>query len=143
MSALKSILPRLPEIKALADKATPGPWEQSIETVERGQAKGKHVLTGIYHRKPGQRVGADGVLYPNYCTAEGDVWQQWVSCSEPNRDFITSARTDVPALVEALEEAKALLERVNRISIIRADNLPSALGDSPTLLADIREALGQ
>lgn len=132
MTKLAEVLKRLPEIKALAAAAEPGPWRRDVKTWDGDPIM---VVLGSEREEVAQEP-TQFSAYPSgaFITTEGLA---------ANVDFIAAARTDAPALVEALEEAKALLERVNRISIIRADNLPSALGDSPTLLADIREALGQ
>lgn len=77
---------RLDEIEARADAATEGPWRASIlhgVTYEDGSSS--HVA-GIY---PGSTSGPPPVFVTN-------------SIDRRDAEFITHARTDVPALADAL-----------------------------------------
>lgn len=118
MQKLRDVLARLSDIKALAEKAGKGPW----------------------------RVG--GIDCP-HVIGPADSFHTSCLAYSPGVDpravvgFMAEARTDVPALVEALEEARALLSRI----LEAEDGFVEDTGiqpDDPVSQAveAIREALG-
>ena len=78
---------RLAAIRARLDAATPGPWSYTLGTPTMGGTTWSLRVAG----KPGIRAGV--VEYQH-----GDA----------NAEFITHARTDIPALLAAVEAALAL-----------------------------------
>lgn len=67
---------QLAEIRARANGATPGPWDHNLGTITRAT-----MLKGKDHK-----VSVGGILYI------------------PDSIFIAHARTDVPALLDYIEE---------------------------------------
>lgn len=113
---LRDALARLAEIKALAEKATPGPWQARF--IARMFQSARHAAGLLMMTKP-----------------EAD----WT-----DSEFIAAARTDVPALVEALEEARALLEKAEEeLSAWVEDANPAGSSGYNHVVVQIREALGR
>lgn len=84
------------DMKAIEErcaKATPGPWVPHYERIARGQCKGKDRLITL------SGSNRKSVFFPNWCEAEGCVWQIWVNIQPQDAAFISASRTDVPALV--------------------------------------------
>lgn len=90
---------RLDEIEARANAATEGPWEWE------GEAKGEWEI-GANSLVPSRRPD-DPVLYGYGYDASGIE----VS-NDADAEFIAHARTDVPALLDALEKVLRLHPRV-------------------------------
>lgn len=80
-------------LRELSDKATPGPWELE----ERGYS-----VCPI--ERNGDKLPAVAAL-PGYVKNGGqeDFWAQWIS----DAAFIAAARSAVPELLDALDEAEA------------------------------------
>lgn len=91
---------RLAQIRARAEAATPGPWGYTLQTPTMGGTTWALRIAG----KPGIRAGV--VEYQH-----GDA----------NAEFITHARTDIPALLAAVEAVLAL--HVPRIEAVLSDSL--------------------
>ena len=90
---------RLDEIEARANAATEGPWEWE------GEAKGEWEI-GANSLVPSRRPD-DPVLYGYGYDASG------IEVKNPaDAEFIAHARTDVPALLDALEKVLRLHPRV-------------------------------
>lgn len=90
---------RLDEIEARANAATPGPWEWE------GEAKAEWEI-GANSLVPSRRPD-DPVLYGYGYDASG------IEVKSPaDAEFIAHARTDVPALLDALEKVLRLHPRV-------------------------------
>lgn len=91
----------LKEIKERAKKATPGPWVWRVP----GYLCNKYI---------------DALILDSNCTCKCDsgVWSSGVEDS----DFIAHARTDIPKLIEALEEANEKLRVVgDSLEILMTD----------------------
>ena len=82
-------VPDIPEIKERYEAATEGPWEAS-EDIRT------HAMV-VFQPENGGLVIHDGE-----CLSDADA------------NFIAHARTDIPALVTALEEAQELLQTLSR-----------------------------
>ena len=99
-----------------AEKATPGPWETSVSGTSTVEEAAEHTRKLVL-------AGSGGAIYGVWCpehpaTIIGDDRTRPVhavqSCttgngpnSEANSEFIAAARTDVPALCDALDESRA------------------------------------
>lgn len=90
---------QLAEIKARADRATPGPWHKVSDCPHPSE-----LCSGCSETWTGVREAY----------APGDSEREY-----ENADFIAHARSDIPALIAALEEAQA--------------DVQSLLGDCPEL----------
>jgi len=88
-------------IQERVDKATPGPWELA--------ANGPWIGAGDY--------AYDEVLAPAQvqCMAYCYGGSSQIEISEADREFIASARTDIPALLAALKEAEAERDRLRAV----------------------------
>ena len=104
MTKLSETLSRLVEIKARAEAAEPGPWTASDQRE-------------YYDGPLWDVVGASDPRGVCGCGSEHGS----LLC-KTNAIFIAAARTDVPALAEALEEARSLLEA--HAAVLRA-HLPA------------------
>lgn len=83
-------------------KWTPGPWVPHYITGDRGQIKGKKILSSIYVPIPGQRYGSAAiVLSPAWSEFDGGLWEAWLQCKPEDAHLIKAA----PDLYEALELA--------------------------------------
>lgn len=88
MSDAKGLELDLDAIEKRAAEATPGPWEVRSSSIAVKDDKAPYVCT-----VPGRHSVPQ--------------WATWMRCNGP---FIAAARTDVPALVAALREARARAE---------------------------------
>lgn len=118
MSALKSILPRLTQIKAQAAAATPGPWESIPQDAHQS-------------RRSVRSYAADAIV----C----DIRPWGEPADEADAQFVAASRADVPALVEALEQAVGLLNEIDSDLCAKWD----AENSAKLVRHRIREALGQ
>ena len=84
---------RLAEIRARVEAATEGPWEAFGTTVG--------AFTG-----PGDCGGCSGLLSPEH--EPSCYWSEIAGASEPDAEFIAASRTDLPALLAAVEAVMAL-----------------------------------
>ncbi len=100
----------LKAIKARAEAATPGPWVSELEDDSDGSPFG-HRWTYI---RGVSQPGPDGQVIFRY---DDDYGTDQRSDSE----FIAHARTDVPALVAAVERLRAELDRAH-LARIEAQN---------------------
>jgi hypothetical protein len=101
-------------IRALADAATTGPWGfERVDLTTNGMAETtyQHIRSGptgvadTYHARPIAIEGfgpMSGYIPPRHGKVEDAA-------------FIAAARTDVPALCSALEEAWAEIDRLTKI----------------------------
>ena len=119
-------------IKARADKATSGPWESDATQNEGDYGSGPDCVSGFSSyeviAEKGRicdTINSDvAMVCEEYdedgCTAFDEVGQA-------NMDFIAHARTDIPALISALEASEAAYEA--RITALEAerDALKAAL----------------
>jgi hypothetical protein len=87
---MSTIQQTLSEIKARADKATPGPWRAEWH------GNGVNLKVG---KQPGWMIGSLGTEY-----IDEDCPMIPAEEIEANGELFAAARTDVPALVLALEE---------------------------------------
>lgn len=85
---------RKAELRALADAATPGPWLVGhTRNVQHPNAKHPYVET--------TQMGGDGIIYG------GECWKLDLDEDELSESsFIAAARTTIPELLDALEEAE-------------------------------------
>lgn len=123
MTKLSETLSRLAEIKARAEKATPGPWEVEGPETETYRPGGK--CDGIRTlANPSQCLGRDREYFPSIVVADSGVYPPCLLDAE----FIVSARTDVPDMADALEEARALLERLEWSGLDMSSDPDSTMG---------------
>lgn len=87
----------LPEIEARANAATEGPWSMYWER----EGVGSLVAGEVKHTNNGLRV-ADWLAEFDAESLDGDTAK-----AENDGEFVAHARTDIPALCEALREAWA------------------------------------
>ena len=92
-SRLAEIDGRLRAIRARVDAATEGPWEAFGTTVG--------AFTG-----PGDCGGCSGLLSPEH--EPSCYWSEIAGASEPDAEFIAASRTDLPALLAAVEAVMEL-----------------------------------
>ena len=89
----------LARIRAQADAATEGPWE--VNGPDRPWATISHGSDSILHAYEQHHPYCEG------CEC-GDPRSE-VALSDEDAEFIAAARTDVPALLDALEKVMALV----------------------------------
>ncbi len=89
----KSPVLDLPTILKQADAASPGPWQQSLHSVERD-----------YVFDP----DSDPVAVATTRRGNANPFRR----NEANAEFIAASRTNVPMLVAALQEAQVKLSRI-------------------------------
>lgn len=103
MTPLQSILTQLDEIKARAEKATPGPWRLSPNTSDWLISISKDVQDNLICDAPFGR-------------GEYTAWER-------NWPLIAHSRTDVPRLVEALRVAVVGLESLSPQTTVREEKM--------------------
>jgi hypothetical protein len=103
---------RIDEIRERLSKATPGPWMWNPYTFRGGYSG----IVGAYNTD---------VLYPNRCN-DGDTGDAWFeeSPSEADRELIAHAITDIPALLQHIEELASLLQRARKVIAAHSDCYP-------------------
>jgi len=79
---------QLAEIRARAEAATPGPWSWVGAATSTGWEDAEEL------------AHPEGII----ATADGGYWFE-----PPNSDFVAHARTDIPALLDYIEELEARL----------------------------------
>ena len=90
-------------IRERCEKATPGPWHPP----GLGEVHSDHdgnIYARIVHYRPEFKLEDE----ESPIVADG--------CTEEDAEFVASARTDLPALLDAVEEAKKIIERYERSS---------------------------
>lgn len=87
---------QLAEWRRIADEATEGPWEWAIDTWRGG-------YSGLFSCHDQSEV-----CVPSHCN-DGDDGDAWFDdgLTPPNRIFISTARTAMPALLDELERLEA------------------------------------
>ena len=90
----------LDRLMALAESATPGPWEANVLGSEGYDVRAP--ATPDVHRLHRMRIARCGY----------EAWET----DKANAAFIAAAREAVPALVKALREARAEVERANAVA---------------------------
>lgn len=143
MTKLAEVLKRLPEIKALVAAATPGPWRW-----RRSQGGGAFLIAetrGSPLILDAVRHGMHGAELRFAVRNPADVGGLMHKANEldlgkhPDSSFLAHARTDVPSLVDALEQAVGLLNEIDSDLCAKWD----AENSAKLVRHRIREALGQ
>ena len=91
---------RLKEIKDRCDKATGGPWVKIFEHHKTG----RDLLKWIVPVKGTRQTNDDDHLHYDNC--EGDIITETDYMSDIDAEFICTARTDIPMLLEMVEYLK-------------------------------------
>ena len=87
-------------LRELAENATPGPWEADLD--RHGETR------GIWPTGPGEEQ-----IIGSYVAADGYDSQGWTGGTDEDLAFIAAARTAVPALLDALDQAEAEVKRLS------------------------------
>ena len=134
------------QLRALADAATPGPWEYEWDEDE-GE---------ITVRAGTARVGEDGFAPGSYVTTDmilehEDAWPEDSGEQHAaDAEFIAAARTAVPALLDQLDQAEARIKAVRELldveerSMANLDIGACGIGEgwsAAVSTADVRRAL--
>lgn len=85
---------------------TPGPWEWRMEVQDRGIGKGNSRYAALGAPRDGHPRLRQGVAVPNWCEADGGVWQAWITVAPANAKLIAAS----PELYAQLEFAVKLLD---------------------------------
>jgi hypothetical protein len=103
----------LEEIKARVDKASPGPWEATRKDYSHnGSDAFDWAIKGCWFRRT---------------STIGDRLDENSSQAKHDRDFIASARTDIPKLIKWVEELQTCLELANKRAEINQDLIDGAM----------------
>ena len=123
----------LKAIKRREGQATCGPWYVDAD----GDVMSETVKVPMYADEPDNPEKMD-------CRIAGFPYSPEGSWHRKNAEFVARARTDVPALVDALEDTQHLLrEAYNELNTIDAITVsPSDTDGLIELLRRIREHLG-
>lgn len=123
---------RLEEIKALAERATPGPWE-----FDHGVNTQTGTFTRAIYSKPSEFHTLEIIETPD---EEGG---ECIHQSDDDGRLMAAARTDIPALVSALEIAVGALKAIrDRVEMYGAGVYRDA-GLQPVHNREAAEALAQ
>lgn len=102
-------------IKARADKATAGPWKPVaqggsstiVAPVLPARNDRRSAVSYGYRDDAGYCIGYPFLYQPEPFKSEEQTRMDFVCFSHADADFIAHARTDIPALIAALEAAEA------------------------------------
>ncbi len=123
MSKLHEVLARLGEIKARAEAATDGPWYDDMSIAGDGSVVMSEATCFRVAHFPSTE----------YCVNH-----------ECDSEFVAHARTDVPDMAEALEEARELLGRALGLeALISHVHVEGYQCSTCATLIEIRRALGR
>ena len=128
---------KLSEIRKRCEAATPGPWKQ-----------GRFVRHQRYSRwtaeqvRDAERAERDTIRGPGIMGSSGcNVVMRATGGTEEDKEFVISARTDLPALLAWVERAKVILQEQSLI-IQDLHPRPDMLGgytEARELLAELEE----
>lgn len=114
-----NMIDRLDEIQARADNATDGPWQVSPDGPAEGYA-GPIYTESDFTDVP--ELVSDGT---------------WL----PNAEFIAHARTDVPALVAALQAALVKCDRLEALAVMRDNPYDDFSRGARAAISEIRKPI--
>lgn len=95
---------KLNEIKARADRATPGPW-----TLDEDY-RDKEITGGVENTYLDSRTGKRRLAY---------IWDTDTKAGKNDAEFIAHARTDIPALLQVIE----ILQAENQMLVSACQNV--------------------
>ena len=98
----------LDAVRARAEAATPGPWEEQVHDDERCASVDVLVAPTLAVVGPDEPVR--GTLHTVYVV--GPLESETLAFSGPDAEFIANARTDIPCLLGLVEEMAAALRAV-------------------------------
>lgn len=92
----------LDAIEARANAATPGPWDRVPQT------RGGDLIAHRY--ETGNQMNPTGLRMVSFMMSRGNSLKE----DEANADFVSSARTDIPALVAEVRRLREQLREAER-----------------------------